>query len=80
MDEIEKLLRKRNQQDRDRILAAMKAIREGEFSGLRIKKLSGLNLYRIRVGDVRIQFCIDRHSKKGVIDSVRLRNEGTYRE
>ncbi len=79
MDEAEKLLRKRTKKDRDRILETLKAIREGRLEGLRVKKLSGLALYRVRVGDVRIQFSIDRETQCGIIESVRLRDEGTYR-
>ncbi len=79
MDETEKLLRKRNKQDRDRILAAMKAIREGRFSGLHVKKLSGSTLFRARVGDFRIIFSVDKKTHTAQIVSVRLRDEGTYR-
>ncbi len=78
MDETEKLLRKRNQKDRDRILKTLKAIREGVLDGLQVKKLSGSALYRVRVGDFRIQFSINPETKKTVIESVRLRNESTY--
>lgn len=79
MDETEKLLRKRKKEDRDRITEALRAIREGRLGGLHVKKLSGFALYRVRVGDFRIQFSMDPSTKKTIIESVRLRNEGTYR-
>ncbi len=79
MDEIEKLLRKMKKADRERLISVMVALIAGATEGLHIKKLSGSNLYRVRVGDFRIVFSIDRATKKILIESVRLRNEGTCR-
>ncbi|EKD33258.1 MAG: hypothetical protein ACD_76C00057G0003 [uncultured bacterium] len=79
MDEMEKLLRKAKKKDRERLLAAMTALRNGQIKGFKIKKISGSNFYRIRIGDFRIIFSIDETKKTIIIESVRLRDEGTYK-
>ena len=79
MDEIEKLLHKTKKKDRERLLTAMNALRRGEIKGLNIKKLSGSSLYRVRIGDFRIIFSIDARKKTVLIESVRIRNEKTYK-
>lgn len=79
MDEIEKLLRKVKKKDRERLLKAMEALRQGQIEGLKIKKLSGSRFYRVRIGDFRIIFSIDDQRKTILIESVRLRNESAYK-
>lgn len=76
---MEKLLRKAKKKDRERLLAAMTALRNGQIKGFKIKKISGSNFYRIRIGDFRIIFSIDETKKTIIIESVRLRDEGTYK-
>ena len=78
MDEIAKLLKKVKQKDRERLLACMEALQNGELNALKIMKLTGSSLYRLRVGDFRIVFSIDKQQRV-VIESVRLRNEKTYK-
>lgn len=78
MDIIEKLLRKISARDRAALLAAMEELEAGaDIDRLRPIKLQGAELYRVRMGDFRIIF----HKENGriVIDSVRMRNEKTYR-
>jgi len=78
MDEIEKLLRKAAKKDRERLFGAMESLRNGKIDGLRMTKISGSSLFRVRVGDFRIIFSIN--DRKGiVIESVRRRNEETYK-
>lgn len=79
MDEIEKLLRKAHKKDRERLLAVMVALRKGDVAGLQIKKLAGSALYRVRVGNFRISFVLDKEKKTIEIVRVRLRNEATYK-
>lgn len=77
MDEIAKLLKKMKRKDRERLLACMEALQSGELSTRKIVKLTGSSLYRVRVGDFRIVFSVDKQQGV-VIESVRLRNEKTY--
>jgi len=77
MNELEKLLSKRKKQDRERLINTMEALKQGEIKGLKIIKLTGSNFYRVRVGDFRIQFTMN--GTKAIIESVRLRNEATYK-
>lgn len=79
MNEIEKLLQKVSREDRERLLATMAALREGDLAGMNIKKLSNAAVYRVRVGKFRIQYSIDPETKAITIESVRRRNEATYK-
>lgn len=79
MDEIEKLLRKAKRKDRERLLEVMQDLQKGKLDGMHIKKLVGSSVYRIRVGNFRILFSIDSNTKQAIVESVRLRNEKTYR-
>lgn len=78
MDEIEKLLRKRKRKDRERLLAALQALKRGDHEGLQVKKLAGSRFYRVRVGDFRIIFSIGGKDQGVIVESVRIRNEKTY--
>lgn len=78
MDEIEKLLRKRKRQDRERLLVALEALKRGDLAGLQIKKLSGSPFYRVRIGDFRIIFSMNDQNHSIRVESVRIRNERTY--
>lgn len=79
MDEIEKLLRKVDKKDRAALYAALDALRNGNVAGLKIKKLTNSRFYRVRVGDFRIVFLMGGNKNTVIIESVRLRNERTYR-
>lgn len=79
MNEIEKLLQKVPREDRERLLATMTALRRGDRTGMNIKKLSNTSLYRVRVGKFRIQYSIDSETQTISIESVRRRNEATYK-
>lgn len=79
MDKIEKLLRKTKKADRERLLVALEAIREGKLEGLHVKRLTNSPFYRVRVGDFRIIFSIDHTNKSLTIEFVSIRNENTYK-
>lgn len=77
MDELEKLLRQAQKKDRERLLRALAALRQGKLDGLEIKKLTNSLLYRVRTGDFRITFSMN--GKTIEIESVQRRNEATYK-
>ena len=79
MDAIGKLLRRVSLKDQVLLLELMREIKDPEKRKLiDIKKLSGGNFYRARKGKFRIIFHIEHD--RAVTDSIRFRNEKTYRE
>lgn len=78
MDTIEKLLRKIDRKERIKLEWAIERLVRGDFRGLRITKVENTAFYRLRVGRFRIIFHRDTQGDY-MIDHVRLRNEGTYR-
>ena len=78
MNETEKFLRKITRQERDALLALIDPLDiKAERELLRPIKLKGSDLYRVRKGKFRIIFHFE--NGKAVTDSVRFRNEKTYR-
>jgi len=76
MDKIEKLLRKISKKQREKLFAIIIKLLSGDKKGLNIKKLKGTVFYRLRSGRFRIIY----HKEKDiVIDSIRLRDENTYK-
>lgn len=78
MDALQKLLRKISQPDRERLLVILEKLIVGDLSSVLIQKIQASDLFRIRVGRFRIIFHYNA-KRDVVIDTVRLRNEGTYR-
>ena len=78
MNKIEKLFRKISADERALLSEISEKLIGGETLGLQIKKLSGSDFYRLRKGIFRIIFHYE--NKTPVIDSVRLKNEKTYRD
>jgi len=77
MNNDEKLLRRISREDRNRIEQATLLIKEGDFSTLDIKKLSGFeNIYRVRVGKFRIKLCM-RFTYNEILEITR-RDDHTY--
>ena len=78
MDKIEKLLKKINQKDRQRIFKLIDDLVQGQKEGLDIIKIKNSDFYRLKTGDFRIIF----HYENGevVIDAIKLRNEKTYKK
>jgi len=77
MNDIEKLLRKVHPHDKIVLLATLHTLRQGELDGLRAEKMSGGDFYKARKGNFRFVFHYE--SNAIVVDTVRLRNEKTYR-
>ena len=79
MDEIEKVLKKASDKDRVRLLKILEQLDRGELTDFKIKRLAGSSFFRIRVGDFRIVFSQDKVTKQITVESIRRRNERTYR-
>jgi len=76
MNKIEKLFRKISKKDREDLLDLVGRIIDGK-DGLNIVKIKNTDFFRLKHKNFRIIF----HKNDGevVIDSIRLRNENTYR-
>ena len=78
MNKIEKLFNKISKKERLALLSVVEEILTGkDISYLKPIKLKGLDLYRIRKGDFRIIF--HKENNDFVIDSIKLRDENTYK-
>ena len=78
MDHIAKLFKKISKKDRESLRSLVLFLQDvKERKKLNIKKLQNSDLYRVRKGRFRIIFHIER--KSVVIDSIKLRNENTYK-
>jgi len=77
MDKIEKLLRKISQRDRERLLKIVDNLLVGKKEGLVIEKIVQTDFYRLKSGHYRIIF--HYQNKEVIIDSIKLRNESTYK-
>lgn len=78
MDKIDKVLRKLNSREKERIKNIVKALRSGRFDDLDIKKLKGTeNIFRVRKGNFRIIYQI----RDGQVFILKLgyRKENTYK-
>jgi len=76
MNKIEKLLRKINKKNRERLLKLILKLLQDNKKGLNIKKLINTDFYRLRSGRFRIIFHYE--NKEIIIDSIKLRDENTY--
>lgn len=77
MDKIEKLFRKLGQKERSFILDIVERLVAGNKAGLNIKKVEGTDFFRAKKGRIRIIFHYEQRNP--VIDSIKLRNERTYK-
>ena len=78
MDHITKLLKKISKKDRKALKILVVLLQDSkERKALNIKKLQNSDLYRIRKGRFRIIFHLEK--KNVIIDSIKLRNENTYK-
>ena len=78
MDSIAKLFKKISKKDRESLKSLVLLLQDiKERRKLNIKKLQNSDFYRIRKGRFRIIFHIEK--KSVVIDSIKLRNENTYK-
>jgi len=78
MDRIEKLLRKINQKDRQKLLDIIERLVKRNKKGLDIKKIKDTDFYRLKSGRFRIIFHF--YNKEIVIDSIKLRNKAIYKK
>ena len=60
-----------------RIVAAIHRLRENPRPPSK-KKLTGQEVYRIRLGDYRVLYSVDDKAKEVRIEAVRKRDERTY--
>ena len=78
MDHIAKLFKKISKKDRESLKSLVLLLQNAkERKKLNIKKLQNSDFYRVRKGRFRIIFHIDKNSV--VIDSIKLKNENTYK-
>lgn len=77
MDKIEKLLRKICEKERILLKEAIKSLITGETKGMNIIKIKDTDFFRIKKGKFRIIF--HHNNDNVIIDSVKLRNENTYK-
>lgn len=77
MDSITKLLRKLSAKEREHLEKVLVALLSGKISSLDIKKLTGVdNVYRVRVGSLRVIF--QKQGDDIQILEISRRNENTY--
>ena len=60
-----------------RIVAAIHRLRENPYPPS-MKKLTGQEAYRIRIGDYRVLYTVDDKANEVRIEAVRKRDERTY--
>ncbi|MDD2757708.1 MAG: hypothetical protein PHV29_03885 [Candidatus Pacebacteria bacterium] len=77
MDKIEKLLRKICEKERILLKETIKSLVTGEIKGMNIVKIKDTDFFRIKKGKFRIIFHYNNDNV--IIDSVKLRNENTYK-
>ena len=79
MHKIDKFLARLDVKLRQKVLAIAERIKNGDFVGLDMRKLKGLsNIYRVRVGRVRIVFAMDASGIR--VLNIDNRAEDTYRD
>ncbi len=78
MHKIDKFLARLDADRRQKVLGIVERIKKGDFSGLDMRKLQGSSdVYRVRIGRVRIKFIMDASGIR--IFSIDNRGENTYR-
>ncbi|MDO8522637.1 MAG: hypothetical protein Q7S08_05160 [bacterium] len=79
MHRIDKFLARLDVKLRQKVLDIAERIKNGDFSGLDMRKLKGSqDVYRVRVGRVRIKFIMDASGIR--VLNIDNRNENTYRD
>ena len=79
MDKLSKALKKLTQKERAHIARALTLLQRGDVGRLDIKKLKGVrDIYRVRVGKLRIVFIYDMSEIR--VLTISRRNEDTYRD
>lgn len=79
MEKIEKLFRKISKKDRIKLLTLVNdLLNKTKRKNLQIEKIKDSDFYKIRKGDFRIIFHYESKNET-IIDSIKLRDEKTYR-
>ena len=79
MHKIDKFLARLDAEIRQKVLAIVERIQNKDFSGLDVRKLKGSpDVYRVRVGKVRVKFVMNDSGIR--ILSIDNRGENTYRD
>ncbi|HLC43604.1 MAG TPA: type II toxin-antitoxin system RelE/ParE family toxin [Patescibacteria group bacterium] len=79
MDKITKLLQKLSDKERQKVKTVLTKLLAGETSSLDIKKLKDRSdIFRVRIGDLRIIYRTDS-KEKIVVLTIARRNEEIYR-
>lgn len=77
-DQIDKALAKLTEQERKKISEVLACIRRRDVAAFDIRKLKGhKNIFRIRVGPLRILFRVDQNEQVYIL-AVERRNDTTY--
>lgn len=80
MDRIQKLFSRLSRKERLQLQSFIdNLLHSDSFRDAHVKKLKGSDLLRARKGKFRIIFHYDQ-SKNMIIDSIRIRNENTYKD
>ena len=77
MNRLEKLFRKLTKKDALLLQVITDQLERGDTKGLNIVKVSGSDFYRLKKRRFRIIYHVE--DGEVVIDSIRLRNERTYK-
>ncbi len=77
VDKIKKLLLKLSKKDNEKIRELSRKLINGEIKGLDIVKVVNSDFYRLKSGRFRIIYHFE--DKVVIIDSIKLRNEKTYK-
>lgn len=77
MDKIQKLLAKIPPKDKKRIDETIELLIARQWETLDVKKLSGFNEWRARVGNYRIKFYLEHDGRVTIFD-VQRRSSHTY--
>lgn len=77
MDKIEKLFRKIDQPDRQKLLNLIKLLVSNQVNNLNISKIKNTDFFRLKSGRYRIIF--HKENNEIIIDSIKLRKEDTYK-
>ncbi len=78
MDRNQKFIKKLSAKENHKVRDVVKQILSGNFIGLDIKKLRGLDgLYRVRIGRIRIIF---HAGEQVVIKQISSRDDNTYND
>ena len=78
MDKVVKFLKRLNSDERELVKNVLAQIKEGDLSGLDVRKLKGVgNLFRVRRGSIRIILQRDKETHRIIF--IGRRGKDTYK-